>query len=184
MISPYLNCLIHPKSHTQFTPLTSTTQINCRFNNYSPSHNIHARCNNCVHSVVVIIALNDWTTSILTSCLQVSRIVASDTLGEVVLTLVWRCSNLWLPSCSTSEVLWFLSLHFLLLSCSTGPCFSLFIMVWYLCTCWTATNKIYKILLLSFQLVPQNSFINSMLNQIFLQLLYKIFFCPHQSIIL
>jgi hypothetical protein len=39
-----------------------------------------------------------------------------------------------------------------------------------LCIYWTATNENWKILLISFQLVFQNSFISSMLSQILLQL--------------
>jgi hypothetical protein len=47
--------------------------------------------------VVVITALNDWISSILVGCIRVSTIVTFYTLGEVVLTLVQQCSNLWLP---------------------------------------------------------------------------------------
>jgi hypothetical protein len=76
---------------------------------------------------------------------------------------------------STFNVLWFLSMYFLFLSYSIGLCFCLFILARYLYTCWTTTNEIYKILLISFQLVPYNFFISSMLNQILLKLLCKIF---------
>jgi hypothetical protein len=46
---------------------------------------------------VVITLLSDWITFILTNYFQVLVIVASNTLGEVLLILVWQCSNLWLP---------------------------------------------------------------------------------------
>ncbi len=80
-----------------------------------------------------------------------------------------------LLNCSIFEVMWFLSLNFLLLSCSTRPCFYLFILAQYLYTYWTTINEIWKILLINVQLVPQNSFISFMLKQILFQLLRKIF---------
>jgi hypothetical protein len=47
--------------------------------------------------VVVITILSDWITSIPIGCLWVSIIIDYDTLGEVVLTIIWWCSNMWLP---------------------------------------------------------------------------------------
>ncbi len=46
--------------------------------------------------LVVMIALNDWITSVPIGCLRVSATIASNTFGEVMLTLIRRCSNLWL----------------------------------------------------------------------------------------
>ncbi len=87
------------------------------------------------------------------------------------------CLYFRLLSYSTFEVLVFLSLHFLFLIYSTRPCFNFLNLAQYFYICWIATNKIWKILLISFQLVPYNSFISFMLSQIVLQLLHKIFFC-------
>jgi hypothetical protein len=84
------------------------------------------------------------------------------TPSSQVLRFLWL--YLLLLNCSTLEVQWFLSLHFLLLSCSFGPYFNFLILAQYLCTCRVARYKIWKVLLTSFQLVPQNSFISSMLN--------------------
>jgi hypothetical protein len=47
--------------------------------------------------MVFITTLCDWVTSIPTGCYWVLTITTSNTFGEVVLTLVWRCSNMWLP---------------------------------------------------------------------------------------
>jgi len=69
-----------------------------------------------------------------------------------------------LLNCSTYEVLWFLNLYFLLLSYPIGPYFWLFILAQYLYTCWTTTNEIWKILLISFQFILPNFFISFMLN--------------------
>jgi hypothetical protein len=85
---------------------------------------------------------------------------------------------------------------------SIGPYFSLIILARCFCTCWIILDKIWKFFLISFQLVHHNFFINSMLSQIFFQLICKILlynlspflrfclkilhliFCPHQSIVL
>ncbi len=50
-------------------------------------------------------------------------------------------------SYSTFEIMWFLSLHFLFLSCSTRPCFSLLILTQYLCTCYIDVDKIWKLII-------------------------------------
>ncbi len=97
-----------------------------------------------------------------------------------VLWYLWL--YLFLMNYSTFEVLWFLSLYFLLLSYSIGPCFYLFILASYLCTYQTTTNEIWKILLISFQLIPQNSFINPTLSYIICQFLCKIFLCNPPTI--
>jgi len=47
--------------------------------------------------MVVIPALNDWVSFIPTCCFRVSTIIASNTIGEIVLTWNWHCSSLWLP---------------------------------------------------------------------------------------
>jgi len=75
---------------------------------------------------------------------------------------------------SSFEVLWFLSLHFLLLSCFVGLGFNFLILARCFYTYWIATKKIWKILLINFQLVLHNFFISSMINHIFLQLLCKV----------
>jgi hypothetical protein len=95
------------------------------------------------------------------------------TPSSKVLWYLWM--YLFLLNCSTSKVMWFLNLYLSFWAISLDLLLSVH-PDWYLCTYWIATNEIWKILLISFQLVPQNSFINSMLSQILFQLLCKIFF--------
>ncbi len=105
---------------------------------------------------------------------QIFMVFFSPNPSFKVLWFFWL--YLLLLSCSTFEILWFLNLHFLLLSCSTRPCFLSLHLGRYLYT-WTATDEIWKILLITFQLVPHNSFIKFMLSCILFQLLCKIFLC-------
>jgi hypothetical protein len=62
------------------------------------------------------------------------------------------------------EVLWFFSLYFLLLSYFVKPYFNVLILVRCLRTCWIAINKIWKMLLINFQLILHNFFIYFMLS--------------------
>jgi len=47
--------------------------------------------------MIVMITLGDWVTFILVGCLQISAIVASNTLGEAKLNRIWWCPIQWLP---------------------------------------------------------------------------------------
>jgi hypothetical protein len=47
--------------------------------------------------MVVMPTSSDWVTPTPTSCLWVSTITTSNTIGELVLIRNWRCSILWLP---------------------------------------------------------------------------------------